>query len=98
MIISLDWLKSYIDFEESPKELAEILSNIGLEAEIKRDFSKTKNIVVGFINEVTQHPNADKLKLCKIDDGDQIFDVVCGAPMWRIGKGFFCWDKFSFTR
>ena len=86
MIISLDWLKSFIDFEESPKELAEILSNIGLEAEIKRDFSKTKNIVVGSINEVTKHPNADKLKLCKIDDGNQIFDVVCGAPNVEIGK------------
>ena len=42
MIISLDWLKSYIDFEESPKELAEILSNIGLEAEIKEIFQKLK--------------------------------------------------------
>ena len=86
MIISLDWLKSFIDFEESPKELAEILSNIGLEAEIKKDFSKTKNIVVGSINEVTKHPNADKLKLCKIDDGNQIFDVVCGAPNVEVGK------------
>ena len=86
MIISLDWLKSFVDFEESPKELAEILSNIGLEAEIKKDFSKTKNIVVGSINEVTKHPNADKLKLCKIDDGNQIFDVVCGAPNVEVGK------------
>ena len=41
---------------------------------------------MGSINEVTQHPNADKLKLCKIDDGDQIFDVVCGAPNVEIGK------------
>ena len=46
MIISLDWLKSFLDFEESPKELAEILSNIGLEAEVNKDFSKTKNKVV----------------------------------------------------
>ena len=86
MIISLDWLKSFVDFDESPKELAEILSNIGLEAEIKKDFSKIKNIVVGSINEVTKHPNADKLKLCKIDDGNQIFDVVCGAPNVEVGK------------
>ena len=38
MIISLDWLKNFVDFDESPRELAEILSNIGLEAEIKKDF------------------------------------------------------------
>ena len=86
MIISLDWLKSFVNFDDSPSELAEILSNIGLEAEVNKDFSKVKNIVVGFINEVTKHPNADKLKLCKIDDGNQIFDVVCGAPNVAIGK------------
>ena len=86
MIISLDWLRDFVDFEESPKELAETLSNIGLEAKIKKDFSKVKNIVVGSINDITKHPNADKLKLCKINDGNQIFDVICGAPNVEIGK------------
>lgn len=87
MKISHRWLKEYIDFRYSPSELAERLSMLGLEVESYEDQSVLYNkIVVGKVLEVSRHPNADRLTLCKVDVGEQILSIVCGAPNVRPGQ------------
>ena len=58
MIVSIDWLKDFVDIKESPEELAEILSSVGLEAEYINSFSEISNVVIGKVISVESHPNA----------------------------------------
>ena len=82
MIVSLNWLKEYVDLDGvSVEEIEEKLTIAGLEVdEITDKAAELENFVVGYVKECRRHPNADKLSLCKVDDGREIFDVVCGAP------------------
>ena len=80
MIISIDWLKDFIDIEETPEELSNMLSSLGLEAECDNQFSDIKNVVIGKVISVSNHPNADRLNVCIVSDGQKEFQVVCGAP------------------
>lgn len=82
MIISLKWLKEYVDLEGiSADEIVDKLTTSGSEVEEVIDkVSELKNIVVGYVEKVEKHPNADRLSLCKVYDGNETFNVVCGAP------------------
>ncbi len=82
MIISLNWLKNYINIDDlSVDEIVDKLTTSGSEVEEVIDKSKKfENIVVGFVKEVKKHPNADRLSICKVTDGTETYDVVCGAP------------------
>ena len=64
MIISLDWLKEFADIQESPNELADLLSGIGLEAEATSVPTEISGVVIGKVETAEKHPDADKLKLC----------------------------------
>ncbi|MEC7848384.1 MAG: phenylalanine--tRNA ligase subunit beta, partial [Candidatus Neomarinimicrobiota bacterium] len=87
MIISIEWLKQFVDINESPSELADLLSSIGLEAETISIIPDTiKGVVVGKVISVEKHPNADKLSLCSISDGKDEYQVVCGAPNVNEGQ------------
>ena len=81
MIFSEEWLKEWIDPQMSTEHLKGRLTMAGLEVDgsspVARHF---KGIVVGEVLSVEQHPNADKLKICEVSDGIEIFKVVCGAP------------------
>jgi len=81
MKLPLSWLKEYVDFEMSPKELASLLTFSGTEVEgirtIGGDFS---GLVVGEVLSVERHPNADRLTVCQVNDGTSTLTVVCGAP------------------
>jgi len=81
MKITYKWLKEYIDFEESPQELAEKLTNAGFEVEelipTVQDFS---GVLVGYVEKVDKHPNADRLSVCRVTDGSESYQVICGAP------------------
>ncbi len=87
MNVTLNWLKTYIDFEFSPNELAERLTMLGVEVEaIKQLGTGLDGIVVGRVDVVGRHPNADKLVLCQVDVGEAEFlQIVCGAPNVREG-------------
>ncbi len=88
MLVSLEWLKQYVDFDLTPEELAEKLTMVGLEvAEIKTRSTKgLDKVVVGKIVSHKAHPNADKLSLCEVDIGTgENLSVVCGAPNAREG-------------
>ena len=85
MKVSLSWLKRFVDFEYSSSELADKLTMQGFESEVVTDFSSLQHIVVGEVKSAEKHPDADKLKVCTVTDGNDSYNVVCGAP--NVDKG-----------
>jgi len=80
--VTLNWLKNYIDFDLSADELADRLTMLGVEVEsVKQLGVALEGVVVGKVNSISPHPNADKLVLCQVDIGEQdALQIVCGAP------------------
>ncbi|KKB11498.1 phenylalanyl-tRNA synthetase subunit beta [Devosia geojensis] len=87
MKFTLDWLKEHLDTTASADEIGAALTMIGLELEGMEDEGKVLGaFVIAHVVSAEQHPNADKLKVCKVDAGSgEILDVVCGAPNARSG-------------
>ena len=86
MRVNTRWLKQYVDFDYDPWELAEVLTNVGLESSLVYDLSSIgENVVVGKILKVEKHPQADRLYVCVVTDGRGEYQVVCGAPNTREG-------------
>ena len=81
MRVSLNWLQEYVDLNMSPEELGRVLTIAGFELEELIDLrANADGVVVGKVVERSQHPNADKLSVCKVDVGaDKPLDIVCGA-------------------
>ncbi len=81
MKVSLSWLREYISIDMDVSDLADALTMAGLEVEAVEDrFAHLETVVVGRVMEVLPHPNADRLKLCRVDGGSGVVPVVCGAP------------------
>ncbi len=86
MKVSLSWLKEYLNFSQSPEELAEILTLAGIEVDSINTSPLTfSGVVVGLVLESNKHPTADRLSVAKVTDGKEEFQVVCGAPNCRAG-------------
>ncbi|WIJ25288.1 phenylalanine--tRNA ligase subunit beta [Devosia sp. RR2S18] len=87
MKFTLDWLKEHLDTTASAEEIGQALTMIGLELEGMEDQGKALSaFVTAHIVSAEQHPNADKLRVCKVDAGTgELIDVVCGAPNARTG-------------
>ncbi|NPA27764.1 MAG: phenylalanine--tRNA ligase subunit beta, partial [Epsilonproteobacteria bacterium] len=80
MIVTRSWLEEYVDLEGiSNEELTSKLNNIGLEVDEVKEINIPKNVVVGKVISCIKHPNADKLNFCRVDVGDEVLDIVCGA-------------------
>ena len=82
MKVSLNWIKDYVDLpaDMDLKRLAYDLTMSTVEVEDTIELAKQfDNMVVGRIKTIEQHPNADKLKVCKTDIGGEIKDIVCGG-------------------
>ena len=81
------WLREFCNPPIGTKQLAEILTMAGLEVEeLKPVGPAFTKIVVGEIVEAEQHPNADRLRVCKVDAGQgELLNIVCGAPNARVG-------------
>jgi phenylalanyl-tRNA synthetase beta chain len=87
MKTSIKWLKDYIDFDFSLQEFSDHISLAGLEVETIEAINKIdEHIVVGEILSREKHPDADKLSVCEVSDGSEVFQVVCGAPNCDIGN------------
>ena len=86
MRISIDWLNEFVSIKEDPSDLADMLSMLGLEAEPVHDFSGLSGVVTGKVVTAKKHPNADRLKLCTVNDGTTTVNVVCGAPNVAAGQ------------
>lgn len=91
MKFSLSWLKTYLDTDASLETIVEKLTALGLEVEdVSNPAELLKDFYIAHVVEAVQHPNADKLRLCKVDTGKEMVQVVCGAPNARTGlKGVF---------
>ena len=88
MQISLNWLKDYISLDGiSVEQISNTLTDIGLEVEaVQKSAAFGDTVVVGRIVEAAKHPNADSLKVCKVDVGKpELLQIVCGAPNARAG-------------
>ncbi|MFO7606422.1 MAG: phenylalanine--tRNA ligase subunit beta, partial [Desulfurivibrionaceae bacterium] len=86
MKFTVNWLKKYIDFDLSNRELADRLTMAGLEVDSVEDlYPGLDDLRVGLVKGVKPHPNADRLSLCEVDDGESVRRVVCGAPNVRAG-------------
>jgi len=91
MTISYKWLSEYFNEEVELHQLSEILTSIGLEVESMEQFESIRGglqgIIAGQVIECQQHPNADKLKLTKVDIGNtELLKIVCGAPNVAVGQ------------
>jgi len=91
MKFTLSWLKTHLDTRADAATIAAKLTALGLEVEGIEDPAKElAPFVVGFVAEAKPHPNADRLRVCRVDTGKGVVQVVCGAPNARTGmKGVF---------
>jgi len=86
MKFTLSWLKRFLETDANITEIANNLTNIGLEVENiidRRD--ELKDFEVAYIRGTTEHPKADKLKICEVETKDGSLQIVCGAPNARAG-------------
>lgn len=68
------------------QDIANTLTNLGFEVEsIEFESEKYKNFVVGSVEECVKHPESEKLSICKVNNGKEILQVLCGAPNVRTG-------------
>ena len=87
MLISLNWLKQYIDLDGIEiNEMENSLTMIGQEVEkIEIAGSNLENVVTAKIIEKEMHPDSDHLTVCKVDNGKEILQIVCGASNHKAG-------------
>lgn len=88
MKVSLNWIRDYVQLpaDADLKKLAYDLTMSTVEVEDTIELAKQfDHMVVGVINTIEQHPNADKLKVCKTDIGGRVEDIVCGGSNLREG-------------
>ncbi|MGZ5988025.1 MAG: YtpR family tRNA-binding protein, partial [Rhizomicrobium sp.] len=87
MKFTLSWLMEHLETDADAAMIAEKLTSIGLEVETLEDAgARLKAFVVAHVITAEKHPNADKLKLCMVDDGSGApIQVVCGAPNAHTG-------------
>ena len=86
MIVTRSWLNEWIDLSGiTTDELAKTLNAIGLEVDRLESAEIPKKIVFGKVVECEQHPDADKLSVCKVDLGTSVRQIVCGASNVREG-------------
>src|SRR5271170_7385410 len=86
MKVTLNWLKQYVDFNWSPEEVTERLTMLGLEVEgVQKISGSFDGIVVAQVITRDKHPGADKLSLCRVNDGQGERQIVCGAQNFKAG-------------
>jgi phenylalanyl-tRNA synthetase beta chain len=87
MKISLSWLKEHLRTDKPASEIARILTDAGLEVgAVESNGVTTAKVVAARILESVQHPNADRLSVCKVDDGSGApRQIVCGAKNYKVG-------------
>ncbi|MDL2212072.1 phenylalanine--tRNA ligase subunit beta [Erysipelotrichaceae bacterium OttesenSCG-928-M19] len=88
MIVSYKTLGKYVDLSTtSPYELADLLTNAGLEVEQVKPFAQGSDLVIGYVVDAYKHPNSDKLTVCIVDVKDETLQICCGAA--NVGKDMY---------
>ena len=86
MKFTLSWLKEHLDTEANVDKIAETLTKIGLEVEeVVNPFENMEGFTTARVEEVEDHPDSDHLHVLKVNDGNEILQIVCGAP--NVKKG-----------
>ena len=87
MKFSVNWLREFVALPDKIEELAELLTLAGVEIEaIAQTGANIDKIIVARITAASQHPNADRLTVCQVDDSSgQMRQIVCGATNYKVG-------------
>lgn len=86
MKFTLSWLKDHLDTTATVDEIAETLTDLGLEVEeIINPAEKLADFTLGYVTHAEQHPDADRLRVCKVMTDDGELQIICGAPNARQG-------------
>jgi len=86
MIISYNWLKEFVDPGLSPQQVADRLTMAGLEVEsLTCAGCGIEGVIVGRIESIGPHPDAEKLTVCSVDTGSEVLPIVCGAKNMKPG-------------
>lgn len=89
MKISYNWLKQYLDSDIKPESILDALPLLGFDIEETETLGppQMEHVVVGQVIEYEAHPNADRLRLCKVktDESEQIHSIICGAKNFKQG-------------
>ena len=84
-MINLEWVSEYIDIkEEDLSELAKKITSAGINIE-KVITNHIEHLVIGEIVSCEAHPDSDHMHVCKVNIGDEVVQIVCGAPNVREG-------------
>lgn len=100
MKFTLSWLKEHLDTSASVDEIAEMLTQIGLEVEgVENPGAALRDFIIAEVVTAEQHPDADRLRVTTVNTGKEKLQVVCGAPNCRAGmKGVFAGEGLSIPR
>ena len=87
MILSKNFLKDYVDIDENLdiKTLAEDMTRVGNEYDLAQNLIPATKLIIGKVLECVDHPDSDHLHCCKVDIGNEVLSIVCGAPNVRAG-------------
>lgn len=85
MKLSTNFVKDYVDIDVDLKTLAEDMTGVGNEYDSAKKLINATNLVVGEVIECEMHPDSDHLHVCKVNVGNEILQIVCGAPNVRKG-------------
>ncbi len=86
MKITYNWLKEFIDLDLSPENIAEKITLAGIEVDSVEPYNTfLKDIIVAEIESISKVPDSDKLSLCKVYNGEELLDIVCGAKNMKEG-------------
>ena len=85
MKLSTNFLKDYVDIDVDVKTLAEDMTRVGNEYDEAGKLLNATKLVIGEVKECKMHPDSDHLHVCKVDVGEEVLNIVCGAPNVREG-------------
>lgn len=85
MKLSTNFVKDYVDIDVDVKTLAEDMTNVGNEYDEAGKLLNATKLVIGEVLECEDHPDSDHLHVCKVNVGNEVLNIVCGAPNVRKG-------------
>lgn len=86
MKFTLSWLKKHLETDASVDDICEALTDLGLEVEgVENPLDRLSDFTLGYVKHAEKHPDADKLRVCKVDTDEGELQIICGAPNAREG-------------
>ena len=81
MKFTLSWLKDHLETTATLDEITYALTDLGLEVEGVEDRgARLRDFTIGYVKSAEKHPDADRLRVCKVETGEGELQIICGAP------------------